>query len=184
MTTTDRIGNGIVVSLAYTLTVDGEEIETATAEDPLDYLHGADNIVPGLEQMLVGKQIGDRFQVTLAPADAYGEYDAEDMEEIAREDIPDSDKIEPGMILVLEDDDGNIFDAIVKEVTPNSVILDFNAPLAGKTVTYDVEVVAMRPAEEDELEHGHPHGMGMGDFDDYDDDDFDDDDYEDEDDVE
>ncbi|MDX1994125.1 MAG: peptidylprolyl isomerase [bacterium] len=169
MTTTDRIGPGLVVSLAYTLTVDGEEIETATPDEPLDYLHGANNIVPGLERELVGKRVGERFTVTLPPEDAYGDYDEEDIEEIAREDIPDADMIEPGMVIVLEDDDGNIFDAVVKDVTTNTVILDFNPPLAGKAVTYDVEVIAMRPADEEELEHGHPHGM------EYDDEDYDDD---------
>jgi FKBP-type peptidyl-prolyl cis-trans isomerase SlyD len=153
--TSENIKNGMVVSLAYTLTADGQEVEHATADDPLDYLHGAENIVPGLERELAGKKVGDRFTITLEPEDAYGEYDEEDTDEIDRDDFPD--EIEPGMELLLEDDDGNLFEATVKEVTDDLVVLDFNPPLAGKTVTYEVEVVSLRPADEEELAHGHPH---------------------------
>lgn len=167
--TPDRIQDGVVVSLAYVLTVDGQEEERVTLEDPLEYLHGAENIVPGLEAALDGKQIGDHFSVTLSPDEAYGDYDAEDVETIDRRDIPGADTLKPGMSVELEDEDGYLYDATVREVTANGVVLDFNPPLAGKTLTYDVQVVALREAEEEELEHGHPHGM-YDDDEEYDDD--------------
>lgn len=164
----DRIQDGMVVTLAYRLLLDGQEIETADADDPLDYLHGAENIVPGLERALVGKQVGERMTVTLAPADAYGEYDEDNVESIAREDMPD--EVQAGMEVVIEDDDGYMYEAIVAEVTDEAVLLDFNSPLAGKTITYEVEVLGIREADADELDHGHPHSYG--DFDE--DDDYDD----------
>jgi FKBP-type peptidyl-prolyl cis-trans isomerase SlyD len=154
----ERIADGMVVSLAYTMTVEGEVIEESTADEPLDYLHGAQNIVLGLENALTGKAVGERVSVTLQPEDAYGEYDPEDIDEIDRSDIPDGEQIEPGMVLLLEDEEGYMFEATVAEVTARSVMLDFNDPLAGKVVTYDVEVLAVRPADEEELAHGHPHG--------------------------
>ncbi len=164
-----QIQDGVVVSLAYTLTSDGEVIERASSEEPLDYLHGAENIVPGLERALDGKKVGDRFTVTLEPEDAYGEYDEEEVEVVAREDVPDAEALEPGMVVVLEDEDGYIFDAIVREITSNSVVLDFNPPLAGKTITYDVQVVALREAEEEELRAGQPYGFADDDYDEEDD---------------
>jgi FKBP-type peptidyl-prolyl cis-trans isomerase SlyD len=163
------IQDGMVVSLAYSLTSEGEVIESSTADEPLDYLHGAENIVPGLETALTGKKVGDRFTITLQPQDAYGEYDETEVETVAKDDIPDVEQLKPGMVVVLEDEDGYIFDAIVNEINDDSVVLDFNPPLAGKTITYDVEVVAIRDAEEEELAAGQPYG-----FDD-DDDDYDED---------
>lgn len=151
----DQITDGVVASIAYTLRVDGVEVEEATTDDPLEYLHGADNIVPGLERELTGKRVGDRFSVTLQPEDAYGEYDAEDVEIIDRSDLPET--VEPGMEILIEDEEGFMYEAVVKEVTNDGVVLDFNPPLAGKVITYDVEVVALRQADDEELDHGHPH---------------------------
>lgn len=151
----DQIADGFVISLAYTLKADGEIIEVAPQEEPLDYLHGAENIVPGLEAALTGKKVGDKMSVTLEPKDAYGEYDEEDTEWIERGDLPE--EIEEGMELLLEDEDGNFFEATVKEVSDQGVLLDFNPMLAGKTVTYDVEIVGIRKADEEEMMHGHPH---------------------------
>ncbi|MFW5696783.1 MAG: FKBP-type peptidyl-prolyl cis-trans isomerase [Phototrophicaceae bacterium] len=165
----DKIQDGMVVSLAYRLLMDGQEIETADADDPLDYLHGAENIVPGLERALTGKSTGERLTITLSPEDAYGEYDEDNVESVAREDMPD--EVEAGMEVVIEDDEGYMYEATVKEVSDDAVILDFNSPLAGKTITYEVEILGMRQANPDELDHGHPHGYdGEDDFDGYEDD--------------
>jgi FKBP-type peptidyl-prolyl cis-trans isomerase SlyD len=153
----NRIADGMVVSIAYKLSVEGEELARAEANDPLEYLHGAQDILPGLETALTGKKVGDHFSVTLVPDDAYGEYDEDNIEEIDRVDVPDSDQLEVGMVVEVEDEDGYSYMAHVAEITDNSVVLDFNPPLAGKTLTYDVEVVEVRMADEDELEHGHVH---------------------------
>ena len=162
----EKVTDGVIVSIVYRLTVDGEVVEDTPADDPLDYLHGAENIVPGLERVLAGKQVGDKVNVTLKPEDAYGEYDEDDVEEIDRNDVPES--VELGMEILLEDEEGFMFEAVVKEVTEDTVILDFNHMLAGKTVTYDVEIVGLREADAEELAHGHPHSLGDDD-EDYDD---------------
>lgn len=155
--TVDTIADGVVVSLAYTLTVDGQVIAQTEDGEPMEYLHGAENIVPGLETALTGKKVGDKFSVTLDPEDAYGDYDEEDIEEIDIAELPAED-LEVGMPLEVEDEDGYLYLAFVREINADTVVLDFNAPLAGKTLTYDVEVVGLREADEEELAHGHVHG--------------------------
>jgi FKBP-type peptidyl-prolyl cis-trans isomerase SlyD len=180
----ERIKDGVIVSIAYVLTVAGQEEERVGADDPLEYLHGAWNIVPGLEAALAGKKIGDKISVTLSPEEAYGEYHEDNVESIAREDIPDAMTLKPGMVVELEDDQGYVFDATVLEVNDQAVVLDFNPPLAGKTVSYAVEVIGLREADAEELEHGHPHSLhdDFEDDEDYEDyEDYDEDDYEDED---
>jgi FKBP-type peptidyl-prolyl cis-trans isomerase SlyD len=162
-----KIADGLVVSLNYVLTVDGETLAQTDADDPMEYLHGAEEILPGLERALDGKQVGDKFSVTLQPEDAYGDYDDEDVEEIDRADIPNVDELEIGMVVEVEDEDGYAYMAQVREIGEKIVTLDFNPPLAGKTLTYDVEVVAIREATAEELEHGHSHGDGDEEEDDY-----------------
>lgn len=153
-----QITDGLVVSLSYVLTVDGEEIARTDDGDPMAYLHGVGEILPGLEQALTGKRVGDRVQVTLTPDEAYGEYDEEDFEEIDIDDIPNSDELEVGMVVEVEDEDGYAYAATVAEISDEVVVLDFNPPLAGKTLNYDVTVVGIRPATDEERQHGHAHG--------------------------
>lgn len=162
-----KVADGMVVSFQYKLYVDGKlyvENDQESEDNQIDYLHGADNILPGLEQALNGKRVGDKLSVTLTADEAYGEYDDEDIETIDREDVPDAEELEVGMLIEVENDDGSIELAHVKELTPQSVVLDFNHPLAGKNLTYEIEVLGVREADEDELAHGHAHGV-------YDDDD-------------
>lgn len=162
---TDTIQDKKVVSLAYTLTVDGEVVEQWAADDPFEYLHGAENVVPGLEAALNGKAVGDKLTVTVPPAEGYGEYDADDFDEFSKEDLGDA---EIGMAVVLEDEDGYLFEGFISEINDNTVKVDFNPPLAGKTLEYAVEVLAVRDADEDELAHGHVHGAGWEDDEDMD----------------
>ncbi len=162
----ERIEDGVVVSLAYVLTVDGEEIARTEPGETMDYLHGAENIVPGLEAALAGKKVGDKFSVTLEAGDAYGEYDEDNVEELDREDVPQADELEKGMVIEVEDEEGFVYLAFVREVSADTVTLDYNPPLAGKTLTYQVEVLAIREADDEELAHGHPHSMGDEDEDD------------------
>ena len=173
------IADGMVVSLAYTLEVDGEVIAETEAGEPMEYLHGAENIVPGLETALTGKHVGDKLSVTLAPDDAYGEYDAEDVDEIDRADLEHLTDIEIGMAIEVQDEEGDIYVAFIREIGDKTVTLDFNPPLAGKTLTYNVEVLEVRPATEEEIQHGHVHGMDWLDEDE--DEDWDGEDYDDED---
>lgn len=148
--------NDMVGVLAYKLMVDGEVVELIDRESPIEYLHGAQNIVPGLENALAGKKAGDKFSVTLQPADAYGDYDEEDVEDVPLEEFDDADELEVGMELEVMDEDGEYIEAIVAEITEEYVRLDYNSPLAGKVLTYEVEVVEVREATEEELEMGYP----------------------------
>ncbi len=159
MATVDKIANGVVAKINYVLTVDGTEMERSQPGEPLEYLHGAENIVPGLEKALEGKGVGDRLTVTLQPDEAYGDYDDEAVETFLLEDIPDADILQPGMIIELEDEDGYLIEAVVKEITKETAVLDFNPELAGKVVTFNVEVMALRPANGDEMEQGYPEGL-------------------------
>ncbi|RMG78231.1 MAG: peptidylprolyl isomerase [Chloroflexi bacterium] len=154
--TPEKIENGVVAALAYTLTVDGEIVEEVTADDPLEYLHGAENIVPGLENALLGKRAGDKFSITLQPEEAYGEYDEQLIDRVPLEDVDTDDELEVGMIIGLEDEEGDYFEALIRDITPEYVELDFNPTLAGKVITYNVEVIALRDATEDERQLGIP----------------------------
>jgi FKBP-type peptidyl-prolyl cis-trans isomerase SlyD len=192
---TSIVRDNMVVSLAYTLKLEnGEVVDYADADDPLEYLHGAGNIVPGLERELTGMQIGETKEVAVKPVDAYGEYDEEAVERIDRKQLPKNmPPLALDMELEVSDADDNIMIATVREIGPNHVTLDFNHPLAGQTLFFTVNVVGVRDASEEEIAHGHVHGMhGFEDeldfeddeFDFEDDEDFEDDDYmDDEDDL-
>ncbi len=155
----ETIENGVVVSMTYLLIVDGEEMGRAGEDEPLEYLHGAENIVPGLEKALEGKKVGDRVQVTVPPEEAYGDYDDEEMDEFEMDEIPDSENLELGMIVEVEDDEGYVYEGTVVEIEDGTILVDFNHPLAGKTLNFDVTVIGLRAADPEELEHGHPHSL-------------------------
>ena len=159
---TATVTDGMVVSLSYILSVDGEELARSDENDPLEYLHGASNIVPGLEAALTGKQQGDKFSVTLEPDAAYGEYDEDEVDEVPLADMEliDGDALEKGMIVEVEDDEGYVHYATITNITDDTIVLDFNPPLAGKTLTYDVEVLKIREATPEERDHGHVHSAG------------------------
>ena len=149
-----------VASLEYTLTNDqGEVLDTTSGRGPLAYIHGTESIIPGLEQELDGKQPGDAFQVRIDPAAAYGERDENMVQSVSRAQMPDGE-LEVGMQLQAQSDDGNAFLVTVTEVAGDEVTLDANHPLAGVALNFEVKVVDVRTATEDELAHGHPHGPG------------------------
>jgi FKBP-type peptidyl-prolyl cis-trans isomerase SlyD len=176
------VQDGKVVSLAYTLRLaNGEVIDFSETDDPLEYLHGSENIVPGLERELTGLQVGDTKDVEVAPADGYGAYDPEDVEVLERGVLPKNLPLKLGMVLGITDDEGNLSEAVVREISAKDVTLDFNHPLAGQKLFFSVEVLDVRNATEEELAHGHPHsGNGLDEFDDedFDDEDFDDEEFE------
>lgn len=171
---TSKLTQDMVGAIAYVLTVDGEVVEEITADDAIEYLHGADNLIQGLEKALEGKKAGDKFSVTIQPADGYGDYDEADIEEVPLSEFEEFDSLEPGMEIEMVDDEGDVFEATVLEVTDKVVKLDFNSPLAGKVLHYDVEVINVREGTEDEVGMGIPASL-------LDDMEFDDDDFEDED---
>jgi FKBP-type peptidyl-prolyl cis-trans isomerase SlyD len=153
------IGPGKVVSIHYVLTDDdGVELDSSRGQQPLEYLHGAGNIVVGLESGLVGHKVGDRFKVDVAPEEGYGVHDPEGVQRVARDSFPTEVELEPGMQFMAEEGDGEAMTIWIQALEGDMVVIDMNHPLAGKTLHFDVEVSGMREATAEELEHGHPHG--------------------------
>jgi FKBP-type peptidyl-prolyl cis-trans isomerase SlyD len=155
-----KIKDGVVVSLNYTLRLDdGEVIDSSEGDAPLEYLHGYGQLIPGLEKALVGLTIGDRKKVVVPAAEAYGDVDMEAFEIVPRSMFPDDLELEEGLELSLRDvETDEPFDASIAEIRENEVMLDFNHPLAGETLHFEVHVPAIRLATAEELAHGHAHG--------------------------
>ncbi len=154
-----NITEGKVATIDYTLTDDaGNVLDQSKDEGPLSYLHGFGNIIPGLETALEGKTAGDALKVNVAPADAYGDRDEELVQSIERERFPDGD-IKVGMRFQAHTPHGSRM-LTVLAVDDEEITIDANHPLAGKRLSFDVKVVEVRDATEEELEHGHVHGAG------------------------
>ncbi|GGR48683.1 peptidyl-prolyl cis-trans isomerase [Deinococcus seoulensis] len=147
-----------VVKLDYKLTVNGEIVDQSEAGEPLEYLHGHHNIIPGLEDALEGKAAGDSLQVTVQPEEGYGPRDEENVEDLSREDFEDD--IEVGQTYYAQAEDGSVIPFTVMAVEGDVVKVDFNPPLAGMVLDFDVTVLAVRDATPEELEHGHAHSDG------------------------
>ncbi|MDX8404765.1 MAG: peptidylprolyl isomerase [Mariprofundus sp.] len=155
-----QIADKKVVSIHYTLTNDkGETIDSSRDADPLVYIHGAQNIIPGLESALVGKTAGDELAVTIEAADAYGEYNEEMTQVVPREMFDGVDEIEAGMEFQAETAQG-VQVIRIAAVDGDQITIDGNHPLAGERLHFDVNVTEVRAASEDELSHGHVHGAG------------------------
>lgn len=155
-----QITENVVALIEYTLTDDsGEVLDSSVGGEPLGYLHGAGNIIPGLENALEGKKVGDTFKVTIAPADAYGEKNEGLLQEVPREMFQGVDEIEVGMQFHAQTDHGMQVITVAK-VDANTVTVDGNHPLAGQTLHFDVKVIDVRAATQEELDHGHVHGHG------------------------
>jgi len=156
-----QIAKDSVVSIDYRLHLgDGKIIDESEAGDPLVYLHGYEEIVPGLEKALEGRKAGESLKVVVEPKDGYGEYDPDGVEEVPREDFPPDMELEAGGIVSATDEDGDDVEFLVKELRPKTVVIDFNDPMAGKTLHFEVTVREVRAATKEELEHGHAHGPG------------------------
>lgn len=154
------IGKNAVVGINYTLTNDaGEVMDTSEGRGPLNYLHGANNLIPGLEKELEGKTTGAKFKATIQPADAYGESNPEMIQTLPLEMFKGVEKVEPGMGFTAQGPQGQQH-IVVTEVNGDQVTVDGNHPMAGKTLHFDVEVVSVRDATEQEIEHGHVHDGG------------------------
>ena len=155
-----KVEDGQVVSMDYTLRVDGEVVDTSDGQAPLEFIQGTGNIIPGLERELYGLTIGASKKVSVAAADAYGELDPEAYADVPRAEFPNNIPLEKGIQIQLRDQSNNPMYARIDTFTDESVKLDFNHPLAGKTLNFDVTIVALRGASPEELDHGHVHGAG------------------------
>lgn len=152
-----QVADDLAVSIDYKLTVDGKVIDSSEGEGPLDYLHGHENIIPGLERELTGMKIGEQKNVSVAPEDGYGEVDDGAVLEVPRSEFPDEVPLEIGIELEVTDEEGDMLYATIVKIGDDTVTLDTNHPLAGKTLEFDVTVVDLRQASSEELEHGHVH---------------------------
>lgn len=153
-----QIANDVVASIEYTLTDDqGNVIDSSVGGEPLTYLHGAGNIIPGLEDALAGKKVGDSFKVSIAPAEGYGEKNDALLQVVPREMFQGVETIEVGMQFHAQTDYGMQV-ITVAAVEGTNITVDGNHPLAGQTLNFDVKVTDVRAASAEELEHGHVHG--------------------------
>lgn len=155
------IGANKAVSIDYTLTNDaGEVIDSSAGGAPLVYLHGAGNIISGLEKALEGKQGGDQVVVAIEPEDAYGEYSPELVATLNRAMFEGVDELEVGMQFHASGPDGGMQIVTIRDVEGDDVIVDGNHPLAGQRLNFDVKIVSVREASEEEIAHRHIHGEG------------------------
>lgn len=157
--TASAIADGSVVTIHYTLkNADGDVLDSSVGGEPMDYLHGAENIVPGLERELAGHSIGDRVEAVVTPAEGYGERSGPEPQPVPRSSFPDDADLQEGMQVFARGPDEQTFALWVVGLDEDSVVLDHNHPLAGVTLHFDVEVTGIRAATEEEVAHGHPHG--------------------------
>jgi FKBP-type peptidyl-prolyl cis-trans isomerase SlyD len=156
---TDQIiENDKVVMLAFELRdSEGELIDGADEADPFAYLHGADNLVPGLEDALAGKKVGDALEVVVPPEEGYGPRQPVEPQPVPRDAFPEEVEVEAGMPFWVEDDEGDELELYVVEVNEDQVLVDVNHPLAGLTLHFQVQVLEIRDATAEEKAHGHPH---------------------------
>ena len=153
-----KVQDGQVVLMEYTLRVDGEILDSSSGHEPLEFLQGAGNIIPGLEQELYGMAIGESKQVVVQPEDGYGVIDAEAFVEVPRDQFPSDIPMEEGVEIQVTDENGTPMNARIDSISDDTVTLDFNHPLAGKELTFDAKIVGLREATDEESEHGHVHG--------------------------
>jgi len=155
-----QIGQNSVVTLHYTLKDNDGNIIDQSDDGSFLYLHGAMNIIPGLENALSGKSAGDELSVKVAPQDGYGEKDPQRIQEVPKEMFDSAADIQPGVQFHAQGPDGNPVVVTVVEVKDEAVVIDGNHALAGMDLNFDVKVVDVREASAEEVEHGHVHGPG------------------------
>ncbi|HZD11561.1 MAG TPA: peptidylprolyl isomerase [Candidatus Binatia bacterium] len=153
------VQDDVVVSIDYTLRLeDGEVIDSSEGRAPLQYLQGQGQIVPGLERELYGMNVGDEKEVTVSAEEGYGDYDEERLQQVPLDAFPEDMELEEGMSVRMRDvSSGQLFDATIDDIDDDDVTLDFNHPLAGETLIFDIKIVNLREASAEELQHGHAH---------------------------
>lgn len=155
------ISQNKVVTIHYTVTdaASNEVIDSSEGGQPMVYLHGHQNIIPGLENALEGKKVGDELKVEVSAADAYGDYSEERVQQVPIEAFEGVENVEPGMAFTAQTEQGPV-NIIITEIEDDMATVDANHPLAGKALTFDVKIEEVRDASAEELEHGHVHGEG------------------------
>lgn len=155
-----NIGPDIVAVFHYTLRDEaGTELESSRGSDPSAYLHGHNNIIPGLEKAMLGKSDGDVFSATVSAADAYGMPDPDRKQRVPAKHLVYKGKLKAGMVVQLNTSDGRVPVTVVK-AGRHTADIDTNHPLAGQALTFDIEIMEVREATADEITHRHAHGPG------------------------
>jgi FKBP-type peptidyl-prolyl cis-trans isomerase SlyD len=145
---------GLVLSMAYTLTVDGEILDASAPDQPLQFIQGQGQIIRGLERELYGMAVGEKKNVTVAPIDGYGEINEEAVIDMPRNRFPPNMELQTGMQLQMRNPQGQVVGAYIERIEENNVRLNLNHPLAGKELRFDIEIMAVRPATQAELQNG------------------------------
>jgi len=155
-----QIADKTVVQIHYTLTNDeGAVLDSSEGQEPLAFLCGAQNIIPGLEKALIGKQVGDKLEVNVTPEEGYGEVHEEMIQKVPHENFEGIESVEVGMQFMAQAPWGEQPVTVIK-VEDDGITLDGNHPMAGQNLNFAVEVVEVRAASDEEVEHGHAHGAG------------------------
>ena len=156
-----KAGKDKVISLHYTLTVDGEKVESSLdRNEPLWVLLGHGQLIPGLEKALEDREAGESLQVEIAPADGYGERQEGMTQRVPKKYFQQAAKLKPGMTTVLALKEGGQRVVVVQKVGMTTVDVDLNHPMAGKTLNFDVTLNEVREGTEEEIQHGHAHPPG------------------------
>ena len=151
------IQDDTVVSLEYTLQVEGEIVDSTGEDEHIQFIQGYGQIIPGLESQLYGMSSGDIKEVNVPAEEAYGVLDEDALGTVPRDEFPPDMPLEKGVALQLRDEDGEVFDAYVESVGKKNVEINLNHPLAGKELHFSVKVLDLRPATEEEIAHEHVH---------------------------
>jgi FKBP-type peptidyl-prolyl cis-trans isomerase SlyD len=159
------VTDDLVVTMDYTLTVDGEIVDSSESSEPIEFIQGYGNIVAGLEREIYGMAIGQSKDVAVSASDGYGDVDPSAIIDVPRKDFPPQIPIKKGVQLQVKHEDGEILDATIVAISKESIHLDFNHPLAGKALLFHVTIKELREATEEEIDHGHVHGEEEMEFD-------------------
>lgn len=157
---TQIVADDIVVTMEYTVKVDGEVVDSSDDHEPIEFLQGHGQVISGLEKQLYGMAVGESKSFVVAARDGYGERDPDAIADIPRGEFPKDIPLEPGVELQMEDEDGDVMNAVIVSAGDQTVQLDFNHPLAGKELHFSIQVIGLRQATPEEIEHGHAHSEG------------------------
>ncbi len=155
-----QISDKMVVTIDYTLKDDNGTVLDSSTEGNFAYLHGANNIIPGLENALTGKTAGDEVDISVSPAEGYGEHNETMIQAVPRDMFDSEQEIQVGMQFHAESPEGEMIVVTVTDVEGDDVTVDGNHPLAGVNLNFGVKVIDIREASDEEIEHGHVHGPG------------------------
>ena len=152
-----QVADDLVVTLDYALTVGNQIIDSSKEHGPIHFVQGSGEIIPGLERQINGLTLGEPQTILVSAEEGYGEFDEEALIDVPRGEFPESIPLELGVQLKMKDQDGNPLHARIHEFSEDFVKLNFNHPLAGKELQFDVTVIELRAATPEELAHGHAH---------------------------